>query len=358
MKRKVAVIGAGPIGSLAAFICSDYFEVDLFDASFEKKDQSKDGRLVALGKAQFDWIKNLGINLNIKSSIDAVHVRDKLSSNTVTLSENPPQGYMIEYAEIADSVHKSFGEKSINKIEKKLDKEGILSLEQSLEYESIIVASGASYDADPIWASNAKEIALLFRIEHENLHYNTAIENFFGKEAIATLPYDNPHVSSCVWIIPIENEMDALNLEDDEFADALYQRFPHLGKFKVVSEVISHVLNRKIIWPPYEGKKLIIGDAAHKIHPIAGQGLNLGLRDLIELEKHVKKSGRLGISLSDFYDDYKVNRIWDLARMFALTEGSLKLFNYPLGFLRSIGMCALDNSSILKKILEKKASGF
>jgi 2-octaprenyl-6-methoxyphenol hydroxylase len=356
VKNKIAIIGGGPIGGLCSVICSKFSEVDLFDVSFNHKNHELDGRVTALGLNQQRFLSSLQINCDYLSNIDAIHIRDQYSLNTITIAKDKPLGAMIEYAKLANSIQNSISKnnKNINKIERKIEKEEIEKLKN--DYDLVVIASGGYNDFDAIWEKSPNEVALLFKIDHENSHDNTAIECFFDKEAIATLPLQSKNQSSCVWIMPFEKENLALNLDQENFIAALQRRFPHLGNITKAHKIISHALTRKVVWPPLFKGCGLIGDAAHKIHPIAGQGLNLGIRDVMVFEEIFNKRMRLGLSLDGLWNEYSKKRIVDLIKIVGVTEGSLLLFSMPIKGLRSLGMKVIENSSNIKHWLAEKIS--
>lgn len=353
---QVSIIGSGPIGALTALVSAKAgAHVNLFDVSFQKKKQEKDGRFVSLGKAQALWLKSFGIELEYESPINAVNVRESLSTKTVTFFNNPPIGFMVPHAEIANKIlEQAEKHKNIKFCQEKIE---LINLDKT-KNEVSVIANGANYEGPKFWKKQATQAAICFNFEHEFEHDCTAIEAFFEDMAIASLPLKDKNKSACVMIVPIKKKDFMQNLDEEEVKKIMLARFPHLGIIKKSSKSLGYDLNRSIAWPPtFEGWG-IIGDAAHKLHPIAGQGLNLGLRDVRIFQEMLEEKINLGEGFENFWQDYSKKRKADLAAIFATTEGSLKLFSLPISPLRKIGMQILDNFGPLKNLIQFKAMGF
>jgi 2-octaprenyl-6-methoxyphenol hydroxylase len=113
----------------------------------------------------------------------------------------------------------------------------------------------------------------------------------------------------------------------------------------------------------FTAKRLaLVGDAAHVIHPVAGQGLNLGLQDVEALAQAVSDAAHLGLDPGNPYtlSAYQRARRFDTTAMAALTDGLVKLFSndhLPLRALRDLGLSLVDRASPVKRFLANKAAG-
>jgi 2-octaprenyl-6-methoxyphenol hydroxylase len=111
------------------------------------------------------------------------------------------------------------------------------------------------------------------------------------------------------------------------------------------------------------GRAVIIGNAAHQLHPVAGQGFNLGIRDVMQLAEMViqQQKNNLDIGAADFLNRYAEVRQKDHDRTIGFTNNLVKIFStdwFPLAASRSIGLAVMDHIPFAKSLLAKHAMGF
>lgn len=124
-------------------------------------------------------------------------------------------------------------------------------------------------------------------VETERLHEDTAWQRFLPGGPLAFLPFVEDR-SSIVWTLPDEEAGRVLALDELDFNRELTQAFEaRLGKVRLVSPRAAFPLRRQLVDAYVAGRVLVIGDAAHVVHPLAGQGVNLGLRDVARLRDAV-----------------------------------------------------------------------
>jgi 2-octaprenyl-6-methoxyphenol hydroxylase len=155
-----------------------------------------------------------------------------------------------------------------------------------------------------------------------------------------------------------------LALPDDQFHDELEQRFGlHLGELKVTAKPRAFPLGLYTA-RAFIGERLaLIGDAAHIIHPIAGQGLNMGLRDVAALAEAVADAARLGLDIGgeDVLERYQRWRRFDTMTMGIATDGLNRLFSNRSDLLRlarDIGLGLVERMPPLKRMFIREAAGF
>lgn len=155
-----------------------------------------------------------------------------------------------------------------------------------------------------------------------------------------------------------------MNLSDDEFAAEVQKRFPEFyGKTSVID-------NKRMAYPlslvhaaDYIAPRMaLVADAAHGIHPIAGQGLNLGFRDLGEISQLIHKAFEKGedIGAKSLLQTYQRRRRPDNMAMVAVTDGLVRLFSNDLKtvkFARRFGLRAVSRLSKAKKFFMQRAMG-
>jgi len=124
-------------------------------------------------------------------------------------------------------------------------------------------------------------------IETQRPHEDTAWQRFLPGGPLAVLPFTQGR-SSIVWTLPDARAAEVLALDDDAFARELTRAFDaRLGSMRAVSRRVAFPLRRQLASSCVHGRVLVVGDAAHVVHPLAGQGVNLGLRDVIALRDAV-----------------------------------------------------------------------
>jgi 2-octaprenyl-6-methoxyphenol hydroxylase len=212
------------------------------------------------------------------------------------------------------------------------------------------------------WGRSYRQIAIVCVVRHEKPHNGVAVEHFRAAGPFAILPMQGNR-SSIVWT---EEENDApplLALNDRDFARQLADRFgDFLGKVEPEAGRWSYPL-ALIQAEHYAAQRLaLIGDAAHVIHPIAGQGWNLGVRDIAALAELLVDAHRLGLDLgsSNLLRQYERWRRFDSLTLTTVTDGLNRLFANdfpPLKLARDLGLAAVNNAPGLKRFFMRHAMG-
>src|SRR5277367_3905067 len=210
------------------------------------------------------------------------------------------------------------------------------------------------------WDYNQSGIVIT--VGHERDHHGRAEEHFLPAGPFAILPLSGKR-SSLVWTEKRAEAARIVALPDDEFHAELEQRFGlHLGEIKALDKPrafpLSYFVARSFI-----GERLaLVGDAAHVIHPIAGQGLNMGLKDVAALAEVVVDAARLGIDLgqTDVLERYQRWRRFDTMAMGLATNSLNFLFSNESALLRTvrdIGLGLVDRAPPLKSLFIRQAAG-
>jgi 2-octaprenyl-6-methoxyphenol hydroxylase len=209
---------------------------------------------------------------------------------------------------------------------------------------------------------NYGQAAIVTTVAHERDHNGRAEEHFLPAGPFAILPLKGKR-SSLVWT---ESESEAARivaLEDDLFHAELERRFGlHLGEIGVAGPRRAYPLGLHIARSFIAKRLALIGDAAHVIHPIAGQGLNMGLRDGAALAEAIVDAARLGLDVggSDVLERYQRWRRFDTAAMGIATDGLNRLFSNEsdaLRIVRDVGLGIVDRIPALKAFFIREAAG-
>jgi 2-octaprenyl-6-methoxyphenol hydroxylase len=209
---------------------------------------------------------------------------------------------------------------------------------------------------------NYGQSAIVTTVAHERPHEGRAIEHFLPAGPFAILPLIGNR-SSLVWTETDPEAARIVALPDDEFHTELERRFGlHLGDIGVVGPRRAYPLGLFIARAFIAERIALVGDAAHVIHPIAGQGLNMGLRDAAALAEAVVDAARLGLDVggADVLERYQRWRRFDTAVMGVATDGLNRLFSNEsdvLRLMRDVGLGLVDRMPALKSFFIREAAG-
>jgi 2-octaprenyl-6-methoxyphenol hydroxylase len=208
--------------------------------------------------------------------------------------------------------------------------------------------------------------AIVTTVAHERDHCGRAEEHFLPAGPFAILPLKPNrlgHRSSTVWTETTAEAARIIALPNDVFHQELERRFKlHLGEIKAVGKRRAHPLGFFVARSFIADRIALIGDAAHVIHPIAGQGLNMGLKDVAALAEVIVDAARLGLDPggADVLERYQRWRRFDTMAMGFATDGLNRLFSNRsdvLRLIRDVGLGLVDRVPNLKRLFIREAAG-
>ncbi len=207
-----------------------------------------------------------------------------------------------------------------------------------------------------------KQSGIATTVAHEREHHGRAEEHFLPAGPFALLPLTGNR-SSIVWTEERNEAERLVALPDAEFLTELEKRFGlHLGEIKVAGARRAYPLGLMVARSFIAERLALVGDAAHVIHPIAGQGLNMGLRDVAALAESIVDAARLGLDIGSatVLDRYQRWRRFDTMTMGVATDGLNRLFSNHSDLLRLVrdtGLGIVDRIPPLKTFFIREAAG-
>jgi 2-octaprenyl-6-methoxyphenol hydroxylase len=224
----------------------------------------------------------------------------------------------------------------------------------------------------PVTRFDYGQTGIVCAISHELPHNNVALEHFLPSGPFAVLPMapstdaevgGAPNVSAVVWTERTRIAEIMLALDDNRFTREIRRRLgDHLGDARTVGRRWNYPLSAMLAHRYVDTRLALAGDAAHGIHPIAGQGLNLGFRDAIALAGLVIEAKNAGEDVGSpaLLERYQRARRPDNLAMLAMTDGLDRLFstnNPAVRLMRDLGIAAVDRTRPLKRMFMRRAMG-
>ena len=389
MDFEVVVIGAGVVGSsLALSLAKEGVAVCLIDKGTpEIKEDISGGRTAALNLASQNILEKLGVKRGIQNYLTPfknIYVWDSEGTSSLEFSSDeigqPKLGDVVTNNAILSSIflllpnHKNLRFLSGDRL-KTLDpqEESIKVCTEGGENISCKLVVGADGGLSSVrelssinirtWSYDQK--ALIANLKAEKSHNNTAYQVFTKNGPIALLPMqkDNEESLSLVWSADIDYAERLLDLDIPSFLNELERKTESvLGKLSMDGEMSSYPLHQLHAKDYYAQRVVLIGDAAHSMHPLAGQGLNLGLGDVEELANRILSSRRHGEDVGNdkMLSDYSKARKSINLRMMGFMEVFKKGFGSTNPWVRlgrNMAFGATQKAPELRKRFIKEAAG-
>ena len=250
-------------------------------------------------------------------------------------------------------------------------KDNTLILEDGrrLTADLIVAADGAQ---SPLreWAGikvkgwDYEQTALVCTVTTNNEHENTARQRFLPEGPLAFLPLANQHQCSIVWSSSTEETELLCQLDDESFKDVLGKAFEFtLGEITSVSQRANFPLQLRHADHYVEAGFALVGDAAHTIHPLAGQGVNIGLLDAATLAEIVIEAYKKGRNIGSLHtlSKYQRRRKADNVIIQLTMDAFKRVFGSelpPIRWLRHFGLQTVNKHGLLKNLFMHQAAGY
>ena len=205
------------------------------------------------------------------------------------------------------------------------------------------------------------QTAIIANVQTQQPHQNRAFERFTTEGPLALLPMKD-NLMSLVWCVRHADEL--LQADENSFLTRLQQQFGwRLGRFQRCGQRFAYPLTLSCAPQHIQARTVLIGNAAQTLHPIAGQGFNLGIRDVMTLANILSYAYLQQQEISDdaLLQQYENKRKADQKQMIQLTDGLLTIFAnnlLPLQIGRNLGLMALAQSSMLRQYFAKPTLGW
>jgi 2-octaprenyl-6-methoxyphenol hydroxylase len=393
MMADVIILGGGLVGlTLAAALASGGVTAIVVDPAdpAAQAGRGHDGRATAIASASWRMLEAIGIADRLGGedggcAIETIRVTDGLQPGGLTFSAEggEPLGRMFEnsairaalraHAEACDDIV-TLAPATPARVERAAAGARVTLVDGRVLAAPLIVAADGrrspAREAAGIRVARWQydHSAIVTTITHAVAHGNVAYEIFYPSGPFAILPMlpevaGGPHRSAIVWSVDAADAAGYLGLSDRAFGHELFKRMGgFLGELRLVAPRVGWPLGFHHAATITAERLALVGDAAHGIHPIAGQGLNLGLRDVAALAEVLIEGARLGMDLSDaqLLARYERWRALDTTTIAAATDGLTRLFGIPgraASAVRNLGMGAIDRVAPLKSLLMSEARG-
>lgn len=375
---EVLIVGGGLIGAilLLALTAAGVRCLLVDNRAFSLRLKADfDARSFALSSSSVRILNSLGLWTYLQAyatPIESVHVSEqgRFGSALLQADTSGPLGYVVESHDLNRVVYERLDQASLwmpatvtafdlEKCEATIDTS---ETQRIVRANLIIAADGADSCMRKFCHLKAKEKrypqqALIANIGLSRSHHHVAYERFTSSGPIALLPMTQSR-AALVWCLEASEAADLQQGSEKFFLDALQRQFGYrLGRFVKVGKRTTYPLRQVIMQPQVHGQVVFIGNAAHTLHPVAGQGFNLGLRDVAMLAQYIVAAG----SSLPKLQDYQAARYHDQMAITQFTHGLIELFTSTkkgIAFARSLGFMILDNNLTLKNSLSRYARGY
>jgi len=382
MHPKIDILGCGLGGMITALaLANNNIKTTIIEGRCTAhKDFFKDIRTTALTSSSRKFFEDIGIwntLSEIAGSINDIYVADNKAPEMLhfasdELEHGEIMGYLVQNSEFKKALFDLvLANKLITLIEDSSyeitenNSNGcklVLNNESERNCDLLLVCDGQRSKAKQLYFSSEMEkrydqCAITFIAHHQKKHEGTAVEHFMKTGPFAILPLRDQNLSSIVWTIESDMKNAIMNLPKDEFTYLIQQNFGNfLGKLEIQGEAASFPLKAYATNQYYNKSIVLVADTAHIIHPLAGQGLNQGIKDIAVLTSLL----RVGGSREHILQAYQQARKSDNANMLEITDIINTVFSNHskvLHGLRRVGFQAVENISPFKKLFIKYAMG-
>lgn len=387
----VLIVGGGLAGlPLALALAQGGLSVTVVDVldPATATDAGFDGRVSAIALASCRMFEQLGVTRHLAGQMQPINdilvsdgrVREGASPFFLHFDHkeigNEPLGHLIENRHIRIALQKAAEEQPLIRL---IAPQSVTRVDYGAQAVATL-GNGERVSARLCFAADGRgsptrqaagiktvgwdygQMGIVSTVEHELPHEGVAQEYFLPGGPFAILPMVGNR-SSLVWTEKTADAKAILSLDNDAFAEEMRARFgDYLGECRPVGPRWSYPLTLQLARDYVRPRLALVGDAAHGIHPIAGQGLNLGLRDVAAAAEVVVDAARLGLDIGslDVLERYQSWRRFDNVALSLVTDGLNRLFSNdiaPIRLARDLGLGAVAQMGPLRRFFMRHAAG-
>ena len=377
----IVVIGAGPVGATFALLAKRLgLDVTLLEA---REGPSRETRSLALSHGSREILGTAcAWNTHMNATeIHAIHTSQKggFGRSLITRddAEVPALGYVLSYAELQSALDATLEQGQIavqrGAVVTAFDERGDhvdvrftqFGDERLLPAAVVVLADGGAnlgkVPAICIAEKDYYQAALLGQLETDAPHRHIAYERFTPEGPAALLPHGGANAYSMVWVSSPARIEELKTLDDAAFLAAFQQHFGHrAGRFCQISGRRSYPLRLRTVSSRVAGNIAVIGNAAQALHPVAGQGFNLGLRDannLASLLSNAQRQKTREAGLGRAMEEYAWARNDDVERSVGFTDFLVGVFSndhLATRLPRGLALAAVDMLPFARRALAKR----
>lgn len=378
----ILVVGGGPVGAtLALGLADSDRSVTVLEAR-EKPEQSGDPRAIALSEGSRLILQRLGVWADLErhaTPIRTIHISQKNRFGRSVLraeeSGHDALGYVVGYNELAtaiDQVLQVSGIEVLRGARASAVTPGSDACRVQFDHAgttharevalAVIADGGRSLELVPGLNRQVREYGqsgVVARIEAELPHHGVAFERFTPEGPVALLPWGE-RTYALVWTAAPERAEALCKLDQADFLAQCHAHFgDRAGRFIAVSGRAAFPLKLARVRPVTAPHLAIIGNAAQTLHPVAGQGFNLGLRDAWDLAGLINTTPASGLGGEAMLNQYRSKRRVDTGGGMLFTDFLVRSFSNDwagLGLARGLGLTALELCKPARNFVTRKMS--
>jgi len=369
-KVDIAILGAGPVGmALAIALAGGPYRVLLID-SRARGASANDPRALALSHGSRQLLEALAAwRSEAATAIDSIHVSQRGGFGQTIIDRRdydlPALGYVMRYRDLAAGLDARLAETCL------LDRQTLTTVQdrgsgvelqlaagqatRQITAQLVVHAEGTPASEAGIVVRDYHQHAIVAEVQPRSGHAHRAWERFTADGPLALLPLNDAY--ALVLTLPSARVKDLLESSDEDFLATLRQHFgsrlDFLGCGPRAAFPLALRLRRQITAP----RQVWLGNAAQSLHPVSGQGFNVGLRDAWELADTLLRNARTDAGDAATLAAYARRRFLDRRGSAAFTDGIVRLFSNDLGplrFTRGLGLQALELLPPLRHFLARR----
>lgn len=387
----IIIAGGGMTGATLALAISHLSQgslpVTLVEASApgERDHPGFDGRAIALAAGTCQQLAAINIWPSLQdcaTPITHVHVSDRGHAGFVSLDAQDYQvsalGQVVELHDVGQRLFAMLKQApgvtlrcpaAVTTVTRSQQQVTVtLDSGEQLDGQLLVAADGArsklAASCGIQWQTeDYQQVAVIANVSTQLAHDGRAFERFTQHGPLALLPMSQGRCS-LVWCHPLAKQVQVDSWSDEQFLQQLQQAFGwRLGKFTHVGQRLSYPLALQTASQVSSHRLAVVGNAAQTLHPIAGQGFNLGLRDVMSLAETLAGAHRQQQDPGSFavLQHYQQRRQPDRQATVGITDGLVRLFANrfsPLVVGRNLGLMAMDNLPLMRNMLAERTLGW